>query len=81
MFNRFTQVVLNAQEKKIKYPLILSGVEVTTLHGAVALAMKHPGVGLNAIKILQDLRVRILEILKSMGFTDEEVKYMDTQET
>lgn len=76
---RFSEVLLRSQEKE--YTLRLGAVEVSILHGLIALAMDHPGVQeLHALTIETARRVRdgCLDCFRDMGFSDEEVSQIDT---
>jgi len=83
MFARYKDVVVAATKEGKTYMLILSPLAVTTLHGAVALTMTHPQVKEKlkyAQLTLAEIRKKLCEALRQMGFTQEEVKYLDTKE-
>jgi len=83
MFKKFSQVVIIATQQGQIHLLHLTPVELTTLHGAVALAMRHPEVReklKGAQLILTNLRERLCLLMVEMGFTKEEVEWLDTKE-
>ena len=82
MFERFQKVVLAAMCAGKFYDLTLSPLELATLHGALALVLKHPQVTQDSEtgKILSELRKRLLLGFRDMGFTEEETQYLDTKD-
>jgi len=83
MFKKFSQVVISATQQGKTYTLTLTPVETTTLHGAVALTMRHPQVRQKlqgAHAILANLREKLRLLMLEMGFTQEEVEWLDTKE-
>jgi hypothetical protein len=83
MFKKFSQVVITATQQGKTYLLTLTPVEITTLHGAVALTMRHPEVQeklKGAQIILGNLREKLRLLMLGMGFTQEEVEWLDTKE-
>lgn len=82
MFERFKQVTLEREAQGKKYIITLSPIEVTALHGALVLALRHPEVQKmsGALPYLTSIRARLLELFRHMGFTEEEVQYLDTKE-
>jgi len=83
MFKKFSQVVITATKQGKIHVLPLTPVELTTLHGAVALTMRHPEVCeklKGAQLILTNLRKRLCLLMVEMGFTQEEVEWLDTKE-
>ena len=80
---RFWEVVKEAERRNKFYSLILTPVEVTGVHGAIALAMKHPKVKqdlTNIYPVLQDVRRLLCRNMVTMGFTEEEVEWLDRAE-
>jgi hypothetical protein len=82
-FKDFTKVLLEATRRGDKVYLELTPVQLTVLHGMVALAMKHPTVKNQleyayheGIKIREDIKQLMLRI----GFSAEQVKELDTRE-
>ena len=63
--------------------LTLTPVEATCLHGAIALAMKHPEVS-NKMKaansILSGVRKRLVKSFVLLGFSEVEAQYLDNRE-
>ena len=83
MFKKFSQVVITATKQGKIHLLPLTPLELTTLHGAVALVMRHPEVReklKGAQLILTNLRKRLCLLMVEMGFTQEEVEWLDTKE-
>jgi len=81
--NRFVDMMVKAEQSGKMFSLDLSPLEVTGLHGAIVLAMKHPHVAsdMHDLRgILQRIRHKLCLIMEDIGFTEEEVKYLDTKE-
>lgn len=80
---RFVEIVKKASTENERYLLELAPIEVTALHGAVALAMRHPIVkgNLTAVyPVLGKIRKELCMLMRDMGFTDDEVEDMDKTE-
>lgn len=81
MFKRFCLVVEASEQSGVTYTIALTPMQVTTLHGALALAMKHPEVKNHATyPVLKSIRQQLLKHMQNMGFTPEELQYLDTRE-
>jgi len=83
MFAKFSQAVVSATKQGKTYRLVLTPLKLTTLHGAIALAMKHPKMQTDlqyAQQILTDIRKQICALLVEMGFTPQEVEWLDKRE-
>jgi hypothetical protein len=82
MFKRFKEVVLNEELKGKRYTFTMSPNTVVALHGAIAFVMKHPEIKKmsGVMPVLKNVRQELLRCMRSMGFTEEEVRYMDTKE-
>jgi len=81
MFKRFQEVVTSTEGQGKKYTLTLTPIQVTTLHGAIALVMRHPEVKTKDImSVLKAIRQETLDLMRLMGFTEDEVQYLDTKE-
>lgn len=77
---RFSEVLVRCQGKE--YTLRLGAVELSILHGLIALAMDHPGIQvLHALTIETARKIRdgCLDCFRDMGFSDEEVLQLDTK--
>lgn len=80
---RFIDVVTIAQQSGKTFPLQLSASEITGLHGAIALAMNHPylvNVLQDEYELLQRIRHILCQMMVDIGFTEEEVEYIDKTE-
>lgn len=83
MVEKFSQVITLATQQRKIYLLRLNPLEVAILHGAITLTLKHPEVrqtliGANAI--LTNLRERICQLMLEMGFSQEEVEWLNKKE-
>jgi len=83
MFKKFSEIIVTATKQGKTYTIILNPIQITTLHGAVALTMKHPIVKKHlqdAQAILAELRKTLCSLMVKMGFTQEEVEWLDKRE-
>jgi len=83
MLRRFVEVVGTATNLGFKIRLDLTAIQLTTLHGAVALAMKHPDVPTKlkgANEVLMGIREQLKAAMLAMGFTRDEVTWLDKRE-
>lgn len=80
---KFIAVVIKAQQSGKTFSLELSPLKVTGLHGALTVAMKHPRVAnemQDTYEMLQEIREQLCQIMVEMGFTEEEVEFLDKTE-
>lgn len=77
--DRFIEGLARSQVKEVT--LHLGAVELSVLHGLIALAMDHPGVqelSGPTLEIARKVREGCLDCFRKMGFSDEEVLEIDT---
>ena len=76
--NRFVEVWARSGEKE--FTLRLGAIELTVLHGLIAVAMDHPGVqelSGATLEIARKVREGCLMCFREMGFSHEEVFEID----
>lgn len=79
---RYIEVVGASERKGLTYSLELTPAEVGILHGAIRLMLLHPQVAetfSDSFKFgANRLRTACLKAFADMGFTPDEIEYMDS---
>ena len=77
--DRFIEVLARSRVKEVT--MHLGAIELSVLHGLIALAMDHPGIQElrgPILEIARKVRDGCLDCFREMGFSEEEVLGIDT---